>query len=280
MRLKISFSIKPYTKLPLNYNHFLTSAVYRYLFKADKEYSSKLHNLNSYKFFTFSWLETKKKIEGEYFKVLSDKVSWYISSPSKDFINTVASGIIKTGTLEIGNLSLELSTIEVLGDVNFNSNVKFICISPLVVTTKKYHKGRLMKYYYKPDDDQNEISEKIKNNLIKKYTSFYGTQPDGTIQIKFDNNYKGNAKVLIHYIKGNLDIKIPAIMCPFEVNGSENLIKFGYECGFGELNSSGFGMVKVVDSNITSHSNWSNDRIVLTNRKRVIKRKDRRRKIC
>jgi len=33
-------------------------------------------------------------------------------------------------------------------------------------------------------------------------------------------------------------------MCPFVVKGNKELIKFGYECGFGELNSAGFGMVK------------------------------------
>ena len=246
MRVKLSFHNNSNSKIPLNYNHFLTSAVYSFLSKADKKYSTELHNLNSYKFFTFSWLQIpKKKVEGDILKILSDKIFWYLSSPSKEFINIFANGLIKSGTLRIGDTLLELQQIEILPEVNLGSKARFICLSPIVVTTKKYFNGRLEKYYYKPDDDQNEIVEKIKNNLVKKYISFYNTQPKGVIQIKFDEDYLPKSKVLIHYIKGNLDIKIPAIMCPFEISGDEKLIKFGYDCGFGELNSAGFGMVNL-----------------------------------
>ncbi|MCX7910914.1 MAG: hypothetical protein N2505_04965, partial [Endomicrobia bacterium] len=62
----------------------------------------------------------------------------------------------------------------------------------------------------------------------------------------------GKAQVLVHYIKNKLDIKIPAIMCPFEAEGSQDLIRFGYECGFGELNSAGFGMVEEVEKYVRS----------------------------
>jgi CRISPR/Cas system endoribonuclease Cas6 (RAMP superfamily) len=36
-------------------------------------------------------------------------------------------------------------------------------------------------------------------------------------------------------------------MAPFVVRGSVELIALGYEAGFGEKNSMGFGMVEVVD---------------------------------
>ena len=245
MRLKLTFYSELNSKVPINYNHFLTSAVYNYLAKADKKYSSKLHNLNSYKFFTFSWLQIEnKKIENDFIKILSNKILWYVSSPSKEFINTFANGLMKTGYLQVGKTIFELQQIEVLPEVEIKSEIKFICLSPIVVTTKKYYNGKLEKYYYKPEDDQKEIVEKIKNNLVKKYKSFYNSDIDDDIDITFDQNYLPKSKVLVHYIKGNLDIKIPSIMCPFVVKGNKELIKFGYECGFGELNSAGFGMVR------------------------------------
>lgn len=246
MRLRLSFYSDLDSEIPINYNHFLTAAIYNYLAKADKKYSSKLHDLNSYKFFTFSWLQIqKKRIKGSFIKIMSNEILWFISSPSKEFINTFANGLMKVGCLRVGDSSFELQQMEVLTEVEINSEMKFICLSPIVVTTKKYHNGELVKYYYKPEDDPKEISEKIKNNLAKKYNSFYNTDVKEEIEITFDKNYLPKSKVLVHYIKGNLDIKIPAIMCPFIVKGNKELIKFGYECGFGELNSSGFGMVRV-----------------------------------
>ena len=40
-------------------------------------------------------------------------------------------------------------------------------------------------------------------------------------------------------------IKIRGIMCPFRVSGNPALIQIGYECGFGDKNSAGFGMVEI-----------------------------------
>ena len=61
----------------------------------------------------------------------------------------------------ICDASFELQQIEVLSGDEINSEMKFICLSPIVVTTKKYHNGELVKYYYKPEDDPKEISEKM-----------------------------------------------------------------------------------------------------------------------
>ena len=54
-------------------------------------------------------------------------------------------------------------------------------------------------------------------------------------------NDKDVSPVLVDY-KG---IKIKGIMCPFGVSGSPALIQIGYECGFGDKNSAGFGMAEV-----------------------------------
>ena len=57
--------------------------------------------------------------------------------------------------MRIGDTLLELQQIEILPEVKLGSKARFICLSPIVVTTKKYFNGKLRKYYYKPDDDQN-----------------------------------------------------------------------------------------------------------------------------
>ena len=43
-------------------------------------------------------------------------------------------------------------------------------------------------------------------------------------------------------------------MCPFQAEGSVELIKLGYQTGFGDKNSFGFGMVEVIESKLVSQS--------------------------
>ncbi|MDE0314038.1 MAG: CRISPR-associated endoribonuclease Cas6, partial [Candidatus Poribacteria bacterium] len=68
---------------------------------------------------------------------------------------------------------------------------------------------------------------------------------DDTLKLTFDKVYidilQGRVTRLVDY-KG---IKIRGVLCPFNVSGSIPLIQTGYECGFGDKNSAGFGMVEV-----------------------------------
>jgi len=314
MRLRVNLQAKPNQIIPINYFHFLSSSIYHLLAKANLEFSSSLHQgehlhgSKKFKFFTFSWLQIpKKQIVNSTIKLLSPEIFWFISSPWEEFVQYLVNGLLELGSIRVGEELFPITQVETLSDYLAPSPLtgegggegeyKFLCLSPLVITTKKEHNGKLSKYYYKPTDSQEEISEKIKQNLINKYKVFYGKEPKNTsLKIEFDADYikTPKAQVLIHYIKslgchsregGNpelchsdprtflshcerkrnnlvskkvqdklreeshsnsLDIKIPAIMCPFVATGSLELIKFGYECGFGELNSAGFGMVRIV----------------------------------
>jgi len=231
----------------------LSSAIYNYLATADVKFSSELHDASDFKFFTFSWLQfPHKKVTGPALTITSPEFHWYISSPWEEFVRNLVNGLLESGTLRLGEHNFPITQTETLPDIiasgaKQSQTIKLSCLSPIVITTKKEYKGKLAKYYYKPADNPDEISDKIRQNLLNKYESFYGKKPEDTsLKIEFDKNYlkKPGAQVLSHYIKNNLDIKIPAIMCPFAAIGSLELIRFGYECGFGELNSAGFGMVK------------------------------------
>ncbi|MYA55487.1 CRISPR-associated endoribonuclease Cas6 [Candidatus Poribacteria bacterium] len=90
------------------------------------------------------------------------------------------------------------------------------------------------------------FSERIRQNLIRKHEAIHGRAPhDDTLTFTFDKGYidrrQGRVTRLVDY-KG---IKIRGVMCPFDVSGSIPLIQIGYECGFGDKNSAGFGMVDV-----------------------------------
>ncbi len=99
-------------------------------------------------------------------------------------------------------------------------------------------------HYCLPDDPA--FSDLIRQNLIRKHDAIYGKPPQNdALTFSFDEKYirrkQGHVTRLVDY-KG---IKVRGILCPFHVSGSTALIQVGYECGFGDKNSSGFGMVEV-----------------------------------
>ena len=62
--------------------------------------------------------------------------------------------------------------------------------------------------------------------------------------MEWDKEYVKNKKPgKVFHIKK--DIKVYGVMAPFSAMGSLELLQFGYEAGFGEKNSSGFGMAEL-----------------------------------
>jgi len=84
-------------------------------------------------------------------------------------------------------------------------------------------------------------------NLVKKYKLLAGEDIKASeFKVKIDtdcmNNKAGKIIKKINF-KGT---DIIGFMAPFEVSGSPELIEVGYEAGFGEKGSMGFGMVKII----------------------------------
>ena len=83
---------------------------------------------------------------------------------------------------------------------------------------------------------------------MKKYRLIHGKSLENAdLQIKINSEYmnKKNGK-----ITKNINFKgtnIIGFLAPFEAAGSPELIETGYEAGFGEKGSMGFGMVREVN---------------------------------
>ena len=102
----------------------------------------------------------------------------------------------------------------------------------------------LVTHYCLPDDPQ--FSELVRQNLIRKYEAVYRYPPtEKSFAMTFDQAYidkkGGRVTRLVNY-KG---IRIRGVVSPFHVIGAPELIHIGYECGFGDKNSAGFGMAEV-----------------------------------
>ena len=250
MRIKIIADVGNELILPINYNHLLTGVIYRFLAESDPEYASFLHNEGylaaekHFKLFTFS------QLMGERRRITGDKIhfrstlTWFVSSPIEHFLSHFADTLLREGRLTLGQHQLQVRDVTVPRIPHFQSEMSFRCLSAIVMTTVREWDRKQAMHYCLPDDP--ELSDLIRQNLIRKHEAMLGRAPhDDALVFAFDKNYidrrKGRVTRLVDY-KG---IKIKGVMCPFRVSGSIPLIQIGYECGFGDKNSAGFGMAEI-----------------------------------
>lgn len=255
MRIKITCDIGEGIHLPINYNYFLTGVIYQFLRESDPEYAHFLHQdgyeqeNRRFKLFTFSQLMAKQReIRGDQIHFRSP-LTWYVSSSQQPFLENFAAALMETGILQIERQRLRVQDVEVLRQPRFRPQVTFRCLSPITMSTVRERADQLVTHYCRPDDPQ--FSELVRQNLIRKYEAVYQQPPqEKSFAMTFDQAYidkkEGRVTRLVDY-KGT---KIRGALSPFHVIGTPELIRVGYECGFGDKNSMGFGMAEVLRKNI------------------------------
>ena len=170
---------------------------------------------------------------------MEGKLDWFISSPKEEFVTNLAHGILQQGFLSLWDQQLIVEQVEVLQQPAFEHCMTFRTLSPIVVSTGEVdNEGDLHKKYLSPE--QAEFSRILEKNLRGKYKACYGKEPSQeSISVKILR--KPQSK-LIDY-KG---IKIKGWFIHFVAHGNPDLLRIGYEAGFGENNSAGFGMMEVI----------------------------------
>ena len=250
MRIQIVADTDKGITLPINYNHLLVGVIYRFLKESNPEYADFLHaegyqtDQKRFKLFTFSQLMAeRRRIIGKQIHFRST-LTWFVSSPIEQFLSHFADTLLTQGRLSIGQHELNIMDVTIPRAPSFRTDMEFRCLSPIVMSASREQDGQRRTHYCLPDDP--ELSTLICQNLIRKYEAIHGNAPQNdSLTFRFDENYllrlKGPATRLVDF-KG---IKIRGILCPFHVSGSPALIQVGYECGFGDKNSAGFGMAEV-----------------------------------
>lgn len=155
-----------------------------------------------------------------------------------------AASLMEVRRLRIGRQELRVKDVEAMRTPRFQQRMTFRCFSPITMSTKRERDGVPVMHYCLADDP--EFSRLVRQNLIRKYEAIHGRPPrEDSFTMTFDEEYirrkKGRVTRLVRY----KDVDIRGIMCPFEAQGNPELLFVGYECGFGDKNSAGFGMVEI-----------------------------------
>jgi CRISPR-associated endoribonuclease Cas6 len=113
--LRVKLTVFPLTNgvLPVNYQYFLTSLIYRFINNSSEDYSQFLHDTGyrlgeskkGFKLFTYSMLKGERvTVQGDTISFGKGKVYWEISSPVSDFLQHLVTGVFAEGQ-EINTLN-------------------------------------------------------------------------------------------------------------------------------------------------------------------------------
>lgn len=158
-----------------------------------------------------------------------------VSSPIKQIVTRFVEGILETPEVRIDTVRFAVESVEVLKNPAFNGRAVFSTVSPIIVRTAKKKNGKLTIHDLYPTDTK--FYENLKSNLIKKYKKLYNEDKE---DISFSKPF--STKFMRIQIKNTYH---RASLMVFEAKGDSGLLELGYDTGFGEKNSMGFGMVKI-----------------------------------
>jgi len=255
MRLKIILEqSKPEQLIPINYQYYLSSFIYSTLESADSEYSLWLHDNGyksgnkAFKFFTFSLLNLRDwELQGTSIKIKSPRIEFTISLYTQKMAEKFVAGMFKDKTMNIFDrntrANFKIKTIEAVPEIEFNEQMFFRAKSPIAI--KQNRESANEDIYIGPDHPK--FTELLKKNLEEKYVTKcimdnMAVSTEGIEEINIIGDYKGK---LIKIREGDYsETCVKGYFCTFEIVGNSEMIKLGYETGFGINNSLGFGFTE------------------------------------
>ena len=250
MRVKLTLIAEQIkTRLPFNYSFAISALIYRTLGQASAEFATRLHDegftsdKRKFKLFTFSRLDLKILDRNrDQLRLADGNVTLQVSSPVSQFIENFVQGLFQSEKFIIANAAFALANAETLPPPEFTERMTFRALSPITEMTDV--EGSKHGRFLDLSDDWSEI---IRRNLLHKYYALHGRKPeDDRLRWAWDREYiaaerRGRRLSTLTDIHG---IKVRGWRVPFMVEGSRELIELGYEAGFGNRNSMGFGMAQ------------------------------------
>lgn len=277
MELKLTFS-NPHGNIhiPIDYQYYLASWMYKVLAGGDAEYAKFLHDegykvpsrnqasegaevlerpsQKVFKLFNFSnllfpkYLIHKEKasiqIQSDHFSL---KVRFKVDKAMENFIKGLFTGqslSLKTGFKEMTDFpvsSLETQPIKAV-----DIKVYLRALSPIIVGKKRADGSE---EYLSPEHE--EYAALFFNNLIDKYLAAAGTlKPewqDDIQKLSLPNPDKLRSKLISIRKGGQEPIRVKGYMFDFIIEAPQELIEIGLLAGFGRDNAMGFGFGEVMD---------------------------------
>ena len=261
MRITLELSHRKRTvTLPINNSYLISSLIYNIVDKSSSEYAERLHEQGyrlanrAFKLFTFSPLypgnHRKWVMHDNGTMSTSERLLHFtVSSMKAEFIEHLVIGLLQDPYVWIGKERFRVETVRKLDAPELTGDMEFTMLSPLVCTTKR-EEDHYPQFLFPGDQ---EFERVVLENLCRKYQVLHNRsfccKPEEflfAIDQPYVERMEGKVQKLTTLKEGRSDeTKIKGTLAPFHLKAPRELIEIGYECGFGEKNSQGFGMVKL-----------------------------------
>lgn len=262
MRFKIELYRIEGDKLPINYQYPLSAAIYKILAKGDADYAQFLHESGygkGYKFFTFSDLKLKFKLEGDRMQLLEDKLSFYIHFHLPEASRNFVEGLFKSEEIVIADqrsrvvfkVQSILSTDNSLKKYDLRELIK-ITVKPTSAIVTGIKNERDHYDYILPDQKEfvNSLIFGWRNKIKDAFDEEIAEQAILGIEVEF---YKNPFRTrLIHIkdgspskskIRGSLNYKL-------HLTAERRFIELILNAGLGLYSAQGMGSLEVVGERV------------------------------
>ncbi len=268
MRLEITMSYAQRNfEIPVNYNYLFYKALSAIIRSGNYYWNETMyddiccHRLDEKsKLYTFSkFLNSRVSVSGSLLSGSGD-CKLFFSAPINDLskMNKLVQSldIMNTINLEYDDKSVEfdIKEVKLLAEPSFGNIEKFIMLSPTTISKTRYTNNERFIQYLKATDEDTPGAKAY--NLRKKYELVHRKKYNGPLEIKFDRNYieykggaEGVSKLITIFENTNQETKIKAFIVPLKIIGRSDIISVAYQCGIGERNTLGMGMIERYERN-------------------------------
>lgn len=258
MRVRIIFLLKNKGGfVPFHHQYLLAQLIKGLIIQGgDSKY-------RDYTFYNFSGLKGQTKISRNGLHFYSSRITLVVSSQEKGFIDYLIRMMFNYEQIEVGNLAMIPETVEMEEMPEVEESTKFICISPLVLTTPSFNDAS-GKAFISPTSDQfsDLLYESTMSRMEKsgsyspeQMTSFYKFQlvPDRNYLNKIKEGQKKFARI---YPLFDQDVKyeVRGYTLPFTLYAAPEVQQFVFACGLGSCTHKGFGMLDIANSDPSKRS--------------------------
>lgn len=207
--------------------------------------------------YNFSGLKGQTKVGKEGLHFYSNKVTLVVSSPREDFLQFLIKSVFSQQQVEIGKLLLVPLSVEKEIMPVFQPEMKYICISPLVVVNPRENQLDAKKFIsplmdvfsdmlYESTMDRMEKSERYSPEQIAAFYKFQ-VVPDKDYLSKIREEEKKFARIFPVF-DGPNKYEVRGYTLPFTLYADPVVQEFVFDCGLGVYTFKGFGMLDVANT--------------------------------
>jgi CRISPR-associated endoribonuclease Cas6 len=213
--------------------------------------------------FNFSGLKGQTKVSRKGLHYYSSKVTLVFSCTDKAFMDYFIARLFEQKDIVVGNLHLVPESVESEEPVAVGDEVRFLCISPIVLIPAAFNDERGKKFVPPETDEFSDLlydstiarMEATKRYSPEQLTSFYKFQivPDAEYLHRIQSSHKKFARIYPLY-ENDIRFEVRGYTFPFTLYAAKEVQQFIYENGLGHFTYKGFGMLDIANNDSVQHT--------------------------